>query len=182
MPLNITVPSNEFYVSGKFYTVPQTTLTLEHSLLSLRKWESKWEVPLLKTMDESQITEEQWRDYIRMMTLTKNVNPLVYYSLTQKNFDDIIAYMDRPMTAAKFSETKAPHGSGKFVSAETILFGMFENHIPLECQKWHLNQLQALIRYCNNERTPKQKMSKDDILKRNKALNKARRKPRMRKP
>ena len=76
--------------NGEFISTKDTTLRLEHSLISLSKWESKWHKPFL---DSAEKTEEELRDYIRCMTITQNADPLIYTALTAEHFKQIEAYM-----------------------------------------------------------------------------------------
>ena len=114
-------------------------------------------------------------DYIKCMTITQNVNPKVYNSLTAENIEQINNYIDEPMTATTFSETNNTR-SREIITSELIYYWMFSLNIPMECQKWHLNRLLTLIRVCNIKNTPPKKMSRRDIMSRNAALNAARRK------
>lgn len=173
--LQITVPAQEYYDELKeefVYTKPQT-LQLEHSLVSLSKWESKWNKPFLSK--DSKTTEETV-DYIRCMTITQNVSPEVYFRLTNEIIDQVSAYIDLPMTATTFNEEKSGKAKSEIVTAEIIYYWMIALNIPLECQKWHLNKLLTLIRVCNIKNTPPKKMSQKEIMSRNRALNAARRK------
>lgn len=109
------------------------------------------------------------------MTITQNVNPKVYNSLTVENIEQINNYIDEPMTATTFSETNNTR-SREIITSELIYYWMFSLNIPMECQKWHLNRLLTLIRVCNIKNAPPKKMSRRDIMSRNAALNAARRK------
>ena len=174
--LRITVPiSPEGWdeVKGEFVDPKTRTLQLEHSLVSLSKWESKWCKPFLSSNEK---TAEETLDYIKCMTLTQNVDPDVYNHLTAKNIEEINQYIYAPMTATTFSEDKKGKGSREVVTSELVYYWMIALNIPFECQKWHLNRLLTLIRVCNIKNTPPKKMSKRDIMSRNAALNEARRK------
>lgn len=114
-------------------------------------------------------------DYIKCMTITQNVDPKVYNSLTNKNIEDINKYIDEPMTATTFSEVTNTK-SREIITSELIYYWMFSLNIPMECQKWHLNRLLTLIRVCNIKNQPPKKMSRREIMNRNAALNAARRK------
>lgn len=156
------------------FVEPKTqNLQLEHSLISLSKWESKWCKPFLT---KSEKTYEETLDYIKFMTLTPNVKADVYEHITQQNMRDIIKYIDAPMTATTFSEDRKGRASREIVTAELIYYWMITLNIPFECQKWHLNRLLTLIRVCNIKNSPPKKMSKRDIISRNAAINAARRK------
>lgn len=171
--LKIVIPGIELYDEEKeeFITTKPQTLHLEHSLVSLAKWESKWNKPFL-TKDNK--TYEETIDYIRCMTITQNVSEDTYRLLTSENIQQVNEYINLPMTATTFSNQKKTP-SKEVVTAEIIYYWMISLNIPFECQKWHLNRLLTLINVCNIKNQPKKKMSKRDILNRNKALNKARR-------
>lgn len=172
--LQITIPKQELFndKTQEFISTKETTIQLEHSLVSLSKWESKWNVPFL---GKGEKTIEQTLDYIKCMTITQNVNPLVYSCLTNKNIDDINNYIDAPMTATTFGQSNQPPNR-EIVTSEVIYYWMIALNIPMECQKWHLNRLLTLIRVCNIKNTPPKKMSRSEIINRNAALNAARRK------
>lgn len=172
--LEITVPNTEIFDDGKqeFVQVKEQTLLLEHSLVSLSKWESKWCKSFLFTKER---TFEETLDYIKCMTLTKNVSDYVYRALTKENIEAINSYISAPMTATHFSEDKSGRGNREKVTSELIYYWMIALNIPFECQKWHLNRLLTLIRVCNIKNQPPKKMSKSAIMHRNAALNAARR-------
>lgn len=156
------------FVSGK-----EVTLQLEHSLVSLSRWESKWNKAFLKK-DEK--TDEEVIDYIRCMTLNRDVDPSVYARLTSADFDKINEYIGAPMTAVYFPDEKIMGHSKDTVTSELIYYWMIALNIPFECQKWHLNRLFALIKVCNLKNSPPKKMSRSELASRNRALNEARRK------
>lgn len=173
--LQITIPATEQWDEKNqvFVKTDEQVLRLEHSLVSLHKWESKWHKSFLFTKEK---TYEETLDYIKCMTLTQNVNPDVYYCLTNENITQINEYIADPMTATYIYEDEKKGINRDKVTAELIYYWMISLEIPFECQKWHLNQLLALIKVCNVKNSPKKRMSNRDILSRNKALNEARKK------
>lgn len=172
--LTITIPAQEFFneATQEFITTKEYTLQLEHSLVSLSKWESKWNVPFLS---KNQKTIEQTLDYIKCMTISQNIPPEVYNYLTNKNIQDINDYIESAMTATTFPEN-GNKNNREIVTSELIYYWMISLNVPMECQKWHLNRLLTLIRVCNVKNAPPKKMSSRDIMTRNAALNAARRK------
>lgn len=158
--------------TNEFVQTSPTTLTLEHSLLSISKWEAKWHKPYL---DPNPKTLEETVDYVRCMTLDKNVDPLVYDRLTTKNMSDLSEYINDPMTATTIKDSGKSKNTGRFVTSELIYAWMFDLRIPKECEKWHLNRLITLIKVMDEERQPKKKMSKAEVMRNNTALNAARR-------
>lgn len=173
--LQITIPETDLWdeASQTFISTKEQTLQLEHSLVSLSKWESKWRKVFFS---KTQKTHEEIVDYIKCMTITQNVKPEVYACLTKDNLDQITKYIEAPMTATYFSDNKNSQTSREQVTSELIYYWMIALNIPFECQKWHLNRLLTLIRVCNIKNKPPKKMSKRDIWSRNAALNAARRK------
>lgn len=173
--LRITIPSVELWDEKKqeFIITKEQTLQLEHSLVSLSKWESKWCKPFLSRQDK---TFEETLDYIKCMTITQNVDSEVYNYLTYDNIDQVNRYIEAPMTATYFSEDKNSKSSREQVTAELIYYWMIALNIPFECRKWHLNRLLTLIRVCNVKNQPPKKRSRNEIMSRNAALNAARRK------
>lgn len=176
--LNITIPcQQELFdeVNEQFISIPRTDLQLEHSLISLAKWESKWHKPFLGKEEK---TDEQIQDYIRCMTLTKNVNPNVYRYIPTNSLKEIFSYIEDPMTATWFSESETKQsgiGKREIITSEIIYYWMVTLGIPVQFEKWHLNRLLTLIRVINIKNTPAKKMSKKDVLAHNRQLNAARR-------
>ena len=152
---------------------PKTmTLQLEHSLLSLSKWESKWCKPFLSQND---LTVEETLDYIKCMVISKNVNPEVFDHFTKDNVKAVIDYINAPMTATTFSKESNGKTNKEIVTSELIYYWMIAYNIPSEYQKWHLNRLLTLIRVCGIKNAPPKKMGKGEIMRNNAALNAARR-------
>ena len=153
------------------YTKGQT-LQLEHSLVSISKWEAKWCKPFLS---KDQKTYEETIDYIRCMTLTQNIDPRIYSLLSKENVEKVNEYIEAPMSATKVPEEKNGPKSRETITSELIYYWMISYQIPFECQKWHLNRLLTLIRVCSFKNAPAKKHSKRDLMSRNAALNAARR-------
>ena len=155
------------------FVEPKTqALQLEHSLVSLSKWESKWCKPFFSTTDK---TFEEVLDYIKCMTLTQNVKPEVYDHLSENNILQINEYINAPMTATTFNERSEKGRNKEIITSELIYYWMIKLNIPVEFQKWHINRLLTLIRVCEIKETPPKKMSQAEIMRRNAALNAARR-------
>lgn len=169
--LRITIPGIEMYneTTAEFVSTKDTVLTLEHSLVSLSKWESKWCKPYLY----GEKTDEEVMDYIRCMTITQNVDPAVYSALRRSDIQKIVDYIQAPMTATTFVK-KAQGNNGEMVTSEVIYGWMVALNIPFECQKWHINRLLTLIRVCSDMNQPKTKMPKKAVASQNRAVNEAR--------
>lgn len=149
------------------------TLQLEHSLVSLSKWEAKWNKPFLSKYAK---TFEETVDYVRCMTITQNVDPSVYDHLTDENIRQVNKYIDSPMTATWFSKERAGRSSNEETTNELIYYWMISLNIPFECQKWHLSRLLTLIKVCNIKNQPGKKMSNREVLGQYSKINASRRK------
>lgn len=173
--LQIVVPKNELFDENTetFIPIKETTLKLEHSLLSISKWESRWCKPFLLKSDKEKHTQAEMLDYIKCMTLNNNVPNEVYNALTPQNMRTINNYINHPMSATTVNEKK--NNSREIITSEVIYYWMICCQIPFECEKWHINRLLKLIKVCNAKNNP-EKMSRREILSQNRALNRARRK------
>lgn len=177
--LRITIPQKELYddVKEQFVYIKQQDIKLENSLVSISKWEAKWEKPFLNTKR----TTEETIDYIRCMCITQNVDDMIFqYGLTEDNIKDIEHYINRSMTATWFGNEKNKKKSldsfvGRPITSELIYYWMIASGVPFECQKWNINRLITLIRVCQEESNPK-KMSRQEILERNRMINEQRKK------
>lgn len=174
MPLVITIPAGELYneQTNEFHDVKEQRLTLEHSLVSVSKWEAKWHKPFLTTQAK---TREESIDYVRCMTLTQNVDPLCYLNLDDTAIQSINEYIDNPMTATTFSEEQLAGRSNERTTNELVYYWMITLGIPMECQKWHLNRLLTLIRVCSIKNTPPKKIGRSEMLHKRSSINAARR-------
>lgn len=176
--IQVKVPAGEVYDSRNevfYYVEKDTTIQLEHSLISMQKWESKWHKPFLV---EGKKTTDEAIDYIRCMCLTPNVKDDVFYCIPSSEQERISKYIDDPMTATWFRENKSPSVGGKkeVVTAEIIYYWMIKLNIPSEYKKWHLNQLLTLIRVINAKDAPKKKHTTKEILEEHRLINQANRK------
>lgn len=178
MPITVIAPAgselydnelNEFYVANS-----DTKITMEHSLISLQLWEQKWHISFLDRRISR--TNEQLVDYLRCMTLTKNVDPKAYYMLPASEIKRIKEYIEDPMTATTIAKDSNRRAPTEIKTAEVIYSDMILLGIPFECRKWHLNSLLMLINVCAEKQKPEKKMSRNDIYAQNRALNRARRK------
>ena len=172
--LKITIPAVEEWDEARqeFISTKETELCLEHSLVSISKWESKWHKHFIGNKD---LTSEMLIDYIRCMTLTQNVNPEVYYAMNDDIITQIKNYIDDAQSATWFAESNEKKYSRDIITSEIVYYWMIALQIPFECQKWHLNRLLTLIRVCNEKNQPEKKMSQAEVMRRNRELNEARR-------
>lgn len=172
--LTITVGATNVYdeETEMFQNQGGIELQLEHSLLSLSKWESKYEKPFLGKTEKSRV---EILDYVRFMILTPNPPGDFLEKLSKKNVDEINTYVDRKMSATWFSEQPGAPRSSEVITSELIYYWMTVFHIPFECETWHLNRLFTLIRICNIKQSKPQKMSRAEVAKRNRELNAQRR-------
>lgn len=174
--LSLTIRKQLLYneKENRFYDVPNDiSIELEHSLLAISKWESKWHVPFLKKEDK---TREQVMDYIKCMCITPDVPDSAFYGLSNLQIQKISDYINDPMTATTISNTQ---GSGsrrsEIVTSELVYYWMNECNIDKECETWHLNRLLRLIEVTSIKRQPDKKMTRRQTGTQNKALNAVRR-------
>lgn len=174
--LEIEIPGETIYDDEKeqFVEVSKTVkLTLEHSLISLSKWEAKYERPFLG--DKNQSLEETL-DYIKFMTVTRNVDDSVYNRLTRENSVAIANYIAASNTATTFGSFDEKPSSREVITSEIIYYWMVALSIPFECEKWHINRLITLIRVINEKNKPEKKIDRQTLVARQRELNEARKK------
>lgn len=172
--LRITIPKTDLWdeQNQEFLYIKEQTLQLEHSLVSISKWEAKWHKPFLSKNPK---TDAEVLDYIKCMTITQNVDPKTYLGLTSSEIDKVNAYIENPMTATTISDRQTK-SRGEIVTSELIYHWMIALGIPFECQKWHLNRLLTLIRVCEIKSRKPRKRSQQEIIRDNIARNAANRK------
>jgi hypothetical protein len=154
--------------SQEFTTQGGTILELEHSLVSLSKWESIFEKPFLGVEPK---TPEEIISYVKCMTLTSNFPKEIFQQLSEENYKQIHEYIDAKMTATWFSESPGAPKSREVITSELIYYWMTVFSIPFECEHWHLNRLFTLIRICNVKAAKPKKMSRASAAARQRELN-----------
>ena len=158
--LQLTISGGENWnsVTEEFESYPEVTLQLEHSLISISKWESKWQKSFLSTRE---ITPEQFRDYVRCMTLNRQVDPNVYDRLNGLHERLVRAYIENPMSATTVRhDDKRSHF--RIITSEQIYGWMIAYGIPFDpCEKWHLNRLLKLIEVCGAQQTSRKMTPKE---------------------
>lgn len=174
--LVLEIPEREVYLEKEntFKLYDPVLLKLEHSLLSISKWEAKWKKPFLDP--KTRKSHEESIDYIRCMTLNQNVDPDVYSRLTSVELEKVNAYINDELTATTFSSPPGRSPNRQVVTSELIYYWMAGYGIPFECQKWHISRLLTLLRIFDIKSGKQKKMSKSEIISQNKMLNDARRK------
>lgn len=173
--IRITFPSGDFWDERRqeFISLEGRTIILEHSLVSIARWESRWKKPFL---GKDQKTRAETIDYIRCMALNKDLNPIIFETMSDSAISKISQYINDPMTATTFSGRDTGRPSREIVTAELIYCWMTMLNIPFSCERWHLNRLLTLIRVCNIKNQPPKKMGRNELLSRNAKLNAERRK------
>lgn len=174
--LQITIPAERGFneITEEFVSFPAVTLRLEHSLISIQKWEAKWHKSYL---NNKEFTAEEQLDYIRCMSIDSNFDASIFNRLRISDYEKIRDYIANPMTATVIHRRKdQSSSSGQFVTAELIYYWMTEFGIPFECNKWHINQLLTLIEVCSIKQSPGKKMNKREAAMMRAAANESRRK------
>lgn len=147
----INLPAMELWDERKeeFINTPAVTLRLEHSLLAISKWESEYEISFLDTLNKKEITDVQFRFYVQCMCLDE-VDPKALVFLDSRTIEEIVAYINKPMTATRIRDDDKQKRR-RIITSEQIYSWMTLYNIPFECEKWNLNRLTMLIRVCQEE-------------------------------
>lgn len=171
--LRLTIEGRELFdeSTNEFISIKPVELQLEHSLVSLSKWESKWKKPFLS---KEKKTIAETLDYVRCMTITQRVDPSAYYGLTDEHIQMVNEYIEDPMTATVIRQSKEVR-SQETITAEIVYHWMVAYNIPFECQKWHFNRLLTLVNVCSIKSQNQKKRSPKEQLAYNHAMNQARR-------
>ena len=172
--LKLIVPGTEYFneETSTFETVGDTELELEHSLISLSKWESKYQKPFLSNSPK---TPEEIMGYVEAMIISPIYPPEIFNSFSQENFLAINRYIESKESATTFGSMPERKGQGEVITSELIYYWMVAFNIPFECEYWHLNRLFSLIRICNIKNEKPKKMNRREIATRNRELNAIRR-------
>ena len=175
LQLNVLL-SESYDEKNSSFLMETRTLKLEHSLVSLSKWESKYEKPFLSNETK---TSEEILDYIRMMDLEEETPPEIFHHLTQEQFHQINDYINTKQTATWFNKKGKAKPNRQTVTSELIYYWITSYGIPWEVERWHLNRLFTLIEVFNEERSTKEKpkrTSAESMAAERRALNEARKK------
>jgi hypothetical protein len=161
------VLEESFDEATNMFDVELFDLRLEHSLVSLSKWESKFKKPFLGKDEKS---SEEWFWYIRFMCL-EDVPKGIFEKITDKNILEIQEYINDPMTATWFSDVDDGKPAKETITSELIYYWMVAYTIPFTCEDWHLSRLLTLVKVCNQKNQPPKKMSAQEIASRQRDLN-----------
>jgi hypothetical protein len=173
--LRLIIEGDEFFndETQEFESFNDVVIDLEHSLISLSKWESKYQKSFLSSKDK---TREEIFGYLQAMIISPNVDPDVLYRCTQRHLDAIQAYIDSPESATTFGFVSERRGPGEVITSELIYYWMVAFNIPFEAENWHLNRLFALIRICGIKNSPPEQMSQREMAEQRAKLNEQRKK------
>lgn len=167
MPLKLVLPARELWdeQTEEFSTYDGDEVILEHSLVSISKWESKWKIPFLKTTENQKLTSEMLADYFAMMRIDSDDGSFVAY-LTEPQIEQISSYISDPLTATWFSDDKRKSTSREVITSEVIYYWMVSAGVPFECENWPIQRLLVLIRVISEKNKPPEKLSQSEIMQR----------------
>lgn len=166
--LKIIIPKQESYDDNKseFIYTEERILLLEHSLISISKWESIHHKPFISTIEK---TIDETISYICCMSI-KDIDIKYIENITHDNHIDIKNYINDQMTATTISKNNQTPNR-EVITSELIYYWMINFNIPFKYEQWHLNRLLTLINICNIKNQPPKKMSKAELATRNSQLN-----------
>ena len=171
MPIKLHINEKEIYndKTNEFFKVKAQDVTLEHSLISISKWEAKWHIPFADEKLAKKRTVEQSLDYFRSMCLNPDTDPNFVFALNRSQIDELGKYIQNPMTATTINYIQKQNHKKEVVTAELVYYWMTAYNIPFSCEKWHFNRLMKLIELCAVKNDPKsyKGMKKNDILRNN---------------
>lgn len=173
MPLTIHIPERKDFwnpIINKFEPdAPEETLVLEHSLISVSKWEAKWKVSWFKGMDNK--TSDQLYSYIQCMVVKGNSDMSVIKRITKDIYNQIMDYVEDSMTATVVQNEKKPGGNDQFITSELIYAWMVEYRIPPQYEKWHLARLITLINVLNERQKKPKKLTRQEQVAKQRSIN-----------
>ena len=167
MPIKVVVPEAELFdpKTEEFTEVKATTLIMEHSLISISKWEEKWCVPFIEgpNPNSREKTDEMWLSYFQCMVINpKEVDISVIRAIPASEQRRIIAYIQKQATASSVSDRNEPKGPSEQITSELIYCWMTMYNIPDRFDKWHLSRLIILTRICQRKNSAPEKVNKRD--------------------
>ena len=166
MPLKIFIPEKELWDDsrGEFISTKEHRLTLEHSLVSLTKWESKWCKPFLSPEEK---TQEEIMDYVRCMIMDEDVEDEIVYAFTPAEMKKVEAYIAKDQTGTTIPETKDSNEprSNELMTSELIYYylGQIQCLSPT-IENWHLSRTLMLIRVASFKQKPEKELNKKEAL------------------
>ncbi len=168
--LRIIIKGEELFneTDNTFSSTEDVVFDLEHSLISLSKWESKYEKPFLSSEKK---TSEEILEYIKTMVITPDPDLDVLYRCDKENLDEVQRYIDSKQSATTFGAMPERRGPGETITSELIYYWIVFFNIPFDCQYWHLNRLFSLIKICNIKSSKPKKLSRNEMAQRNRELN-----------
>lgn len=155
--LSINIPETELFdeETDSFIKIKAQSLNLEHSLISVSKWETIHCKPFLT---KNKKTPDEVRDYIRCMIINAPKGQDVVKAFTPKEINEVIDYINKKKTATTVTFfSKKTKASNETITSELIYYWMFSAGISIECEKWPLDRLFALIKIFSAKNAPKQK-------------------------
>jgi len=172
--LVLHLPATELFdeSDGSFLELDAITLRLEHSLISVSKWESKWKTPFLSKKDKSR---EEINSYIEAMILDDDFPSGLGSRFNSEHYLTINEYIESSESATTFGRLPQHKGKAETITDELIYYWMVAFQIPFICETWHLNRLFALIKICNIKNSKPDKRSRSEIARDYREMNARRR-------